>query len=347
MSMLKRFDPDSATQEDFVATNKYSNILRAESMPDDPPTPLESTIRNMKSWKTMEKQDVHYWCLWNNREIIASVDGNIGHYDENRHLVYGGLHVLAEHRRQGIGTNLLHKIVEIAEANNRTLFVTNTESTVPVGQLFAERVNAEKGLELHTNQLVLAELDKSLLQIWIDDAKLKAKDFELGVWTDTYPEEDINDIAKLIEVMNDAPRGDLNIEKAKIKPEDLREWEAYNKGRGLERWELYVRHNPSGELAGFTSVYWNPDNPENLSQGNTGVIPKYRGHGLGKWLKAAMIQKVIAERPVVKRIRTGNADSNAPMLAINHALGFKPYIAETVWQIEIEKIKSYLQSTPT
>ncbi len=343
MPILKRFDPNIATHEDFVAVNKFSNLLQAESRPDDPPMSLEFTIKNMKNWKTMEKQDVHFWCLWDNKKIIASVDGNIGHYDENRHLMYGGIYVLAEHRRQGIGTELLHKIAEIAEANGRTLIIFNTESTVPAGQLFAERVGAEKGLELHTNQLVLHELDKSLLQTWIDQAKTRARDFEIGLWTDTYPEGELEDIAKLIEVMNEAPKGDLQVENAKVKPEDLREWEAYNKGRGLKRWELYVRHKPSKELAGFTSVYWNPDNPENLSQGNTGVLPKYRGHRLGKWLKAAMLQKVLSERPVVKRIRTGNADSNAAMLAINHALGFKPYIAETVWQIEVEKIKAYLQ----
>jgi mycothiol synthase len=56
-----------------------------------------------------------------------------------------------------------------------------------------------------------------------------------------------------------------------------------------------------------------------------------------------MIQKVLAERPIVKHIRTENANSNASMLAINNTLGFKPYIAQTVWQIEIQKIKDYLE----
>ena len=56
------------------------------------------------------------------------------------------------------------------------------------------------------------------------------------------------------------------------------------------------------------------------------MLPKYRGHGLGKWLKAAMLEKVLAERPAVKFVRTGNADENVPMLKINHALGFKPYV---------------------
>jgi mycothiol synthase len=346
MPTLKRFDPDAATHEDFVSLNKYGNLLRAESMPDDPPRSVESTIKNLKSWKISQKFERHLWHTWDGGSIIASLFVGVGFYDDNRHLIQGGISVLPEHRRQGIATSFLPKIVEIAEANQRTLFVTGTDSTVPAGQAFAEKLGASKGIETHTNQLVLADVDMSMLQTWVDDANIKAKDFEMGLWTETYPEEEIEAIAKLFNVMNDAPRGDLQIEDFTVKPEHLREATTSMKANGVEWCELYVRHKPSGELAGFTGVYWDPENPENLGQGGTGVLPKYRGHGLGKWLKAAMIQKVLAERPVVKRIRTGNADSNAAMLAINHALGFKPYIAEIGWQIEVEKIKEYLRENP-
>ena len=70
--------------------------------------------------------------------------------------------------------------------------------------------------------------------------------------------------------------------------------------------------------------------------------PKFRGHGLGKWLKAAMLLKVLAERPDVTLVRTGNADMNVPMLKINHALGFKPYIAHTVWQLDTAAVGAKL-----
>jgi mycothiol synthase len=343
MSTLKRFDPETATHEEFVAFNKYSNLLRAESLPDDPPRSLESTIKAVKNWKTFQKLEIHAWRFWEDGDIIGGLTANVGFYEDNRHLTHGGLNVLPAYRRQGLATQLLHKLVEIAEANERTLFISETDSTVPAGHAFAESIGASGGLETHMNQIVLADLGKTLLQLWIDNAKTSAKDFEMGLWTDSYPEEELHAIAKLFEVMNTAPKGDLDIEDEKIGPEDLREEEASMKARDIERWELYVRHKASGELAGFTGVYWDPENPENLGQGGTGVIPKYRGHGLGKWLKAAMIQKVLLERPVVKRIRTGNADSNEAMLAINNVLGFKPYIAETVWQIEIEKLKSYLE----
>jgi mycothiol synthase len=339
----KRFDPETATHEEFVAINNYWNLLGAESNPDDPPRSLESTIKGLKTWKTFKKVDIHVWNVWDEGEIIANFGGNVGFHDENRHLLGCGIAVLPEHRRKGLATQLLKKLVEIAEANERTLIITGTDSTVPAGHAFAEKLGMDKGLESHTNQLVLAEVDKSLLETWINEAKTKATDFELGLWLNVYPEEEIEDIAKFYGVMNDAPRGDLQVEDSTVKPEQLREGEFSMKARGVERWVLYARHK-SGELAGFTQMFYDPENPENLDQGNTGVVPKYRGQGLGKWLKAAMLQKVFAERPTAKHIRTGNADSNEHMLAINHALGFKPYIAHTVWQIEVAKIKAYLQN---
>jgi mycothiol synthase len=341
MPDLKRFDPDTATDNEFQARHTYLNLRRREHMPDDPPRSLEASIKNAKSWKLFEKAKFEVWHLWEGNHIIAELFIEVAFHDENRHLIEAEIEVFAPYRRRGCAKGLLPKVIEMAEQYDRTLVISPTISTVPAGQVFAERLGATKGIETHTNQLVLVDVDTALLKGWVEQAKTKAKDFEMGFWGDTYPEEEIEAIARLIEVMNTQPKDDLEVEDGKVKPEVLRQGEAYHKALGIERWVLYARHK-SGELAGFTDTFWNPENPENLGQGDTGVLPDYRGHGLGKWLKAAMIQKVLAERPIVKRIRTGNADSNLPMLAINQALGFKPYIAGTVWQIEIEKIKAYL-----
>lgn len=38
--------------------------------------------------------------------------------------------------------------------------------------------------------------------------------------------------------------------------------------------------------------------------------------------------------------RTSNADSNAPMLGINTALGYKPYLGNTTWQVPVKHVWS-------
>ncbi len=55
-----------------------------------------------------------------------------------------------------------------------------------------------------------------------------------------------------------------------------------------------------------------------------------------------MAEKVLRDRPQVKRIRTGNAHSNAPMLRINEQMGFKPYKSVFMWQVEVSKVMEYL-----
>ena len=55
-----------------------------------------------------------------------------------------------------------------------------------------------------------------------------------------------------------------------------------------------------------------------------------------------MIHKVLTERPEVAWVRTGNADSNAPMLKINQEMGFRPYCAEAFWQLAVADARAYL-----
>ena len=60
---------------------------------------------------------------------------------------------------------------------------------------------------------------------------------------------------------------------------------------------------------------------------------------LGQVGKAAVLQRLRDERPEVERVRTGNAFSNAPMLAINDALGFRVISAQTEWQANVSELR--------
>jgi mycothiol synthase len=108
---------------------------------------------------------------------------------------------------------------------------------------------------------------------------------------------------------------------------------------GATRWTMYVREDATGTLAGYTQVYFRPSRPAVAQQGCTAVWPQYRNHGLGRWLKAAMLAKIRRDRPTVRYVRTDNADMNAPMLKINQELGFRPYCSETLWQVEIAAVR--------
>jgi mycothiol synthase len=249
---------------------------------------------------------------------------------------------LPEWRRQGWAKRLLKLIAEVAQREKRRLLIANTDSAIPAGEAFMKRLGARVGQVSRTNQLDLALLDRELLRRWQERAP--KTEFEIGLWEGPYPEEELDAIVKLREVMNTEPRDNLEIEDVKWTKEQLRQIEASLAERQTERWTIFVRERKTGNLAGYTEVFWSPFEPETLYQGDTGVFPEYRGRGLGKWLKAAMLEKVLRDRPQVKRVRTGNANSNAPMLKINYELGFKPYKTWTTWQVELERVLEYLKA---
>jgi GNAT superfamily N-acetyltransferase len=91
----------------------------------------------------------------------------------------------------------------------------------------------------------------------------------------------------------------------------------------------------TGRFVGYTELGFWPWDPHKGNQGDTGVHPAHRNLGIGRWLKAAMLQRLLRERPEVRYVTTGNAGSNRPMLAINVALGFRPHVIGGYWQLNI------------
>jgi RimJ/RimL family protein N-acetyltransferase len=223
--------------------------------------------------------------------------------------------------------------------------MTNTVDRIPGGSAFMVRLGAQKGLEAHTNQLRIADLDRGLTDDWLARGQENLTKFDLGFWDGAYPEDQLQAIVDLYDLVNQQPHGDLEIEDVHMTPEQLRQLETNIFARGNERWTFFIQDRETGKFAGYTETIWNPNRPEILRQDMTGVYPQYRNKGLGRWLKAAMLDKVLKERPQVKYVRTGNADSNAAMLKINTELGFKPYLADALWQVELQMVLDYLHSS--
>lgn len=341
--IIRPFDHKNATTAAYEALNIFSNRMRAEQFPDDPPIPLAEAIQD---WRNMSA--AYKLCEWamqkqENTPILAAAH-IIMPLTDNLHMAYCGVEVLPEYRRQGLASRLLPLIVECVRLEGRRLLVAIPNARIPAGTVWLERLGAQKGSEEHYNQLRLADLDHTLLDQWQAAAQPLTADFELGVWTGAYPEEHLAAIAELVmRLANSVPRDQLQIEDMTCTPAELRKVEQSFAAIGRERWTLYLRERATSHFVGLTEVYWHPNRPEFLQQGMTGVLPVYRNRGLGRWLKAAMLTKVLRDRPQVAIIRTSNADSNAAMLKINRELGFQPYLVRIEWQVTTEQVADYLK----
>ena len=338
--VIEPVDVRTAPDDVLTALAAHQIVMRSERLPEDPPVPV---AEQLVGWRSIPPfMDVRGQVVWNAERtaIIASAFGEAPLTEDNAHMVEITVNVQPPYRRQGLGRALLASALPMAHALDRRLVMGGTASTVLAGAAFCERIGAERGLEMRISQVVLRDLPDGLVAQWLSEAA--SAEFELGFWEGAYPDDQIEAIAWLHGVMNTAPRGSLDFEDEVLTPERIRQHEQSMFARGTVRWSAYVRERATGAFAGFSEVFWNSNRPMLMSQGATGVDLVYRGHGLGRWLKAAMTEKVQRERPEVEKIRTGNAFSNGPMLAINNAMGFKEHFANTWWQAPTTKVEAYL-----
>jgi mycothiol synthase len=335
---IDALDLRDASRADYERLHRFTSRLRLERMPDDPTAPLETAIN---AWRSpVDLMTTSTWVARSNPE--AEIEGRgqltVANTESNRHLAEFSVEVLPESRRRGLARRQLVPIAAATRAAQRSTLITRTVARIPGGAAFLERLGAARGLEVITYQLALAGVDRETLQRW----RAAADDFDLGFWDGPYPEEDLEAAAALHEVMNTQPRGSLSVDDHRFTPEQLRQVERALFARGAGRWTFFARERATGKLAGFTDVVWTASAPHILHQVDTGVFPRYRGRGLARRLKAAMLERVMAERPEVQFVRTANADSNAAMLRINQEIGFEPYVSWTVWQVPLDDVDAYL-----
>jgi RimJ/RimL family protein N-acetyltransferase len=67
----------------------------------------------------------------------------------------------------------------------------------------------------------------------------------------------------------------------------------------------------------------------------TAVVPAHRGHRLGLLVKIAMLELLAEREPAIRRIYTGNAGSNAHMIAINEQLGYHISAVHRAWELDL------------
>lgn len=318
----------------------FNNQLRKERQPDDPEQGIETTRAFIASYANDDRYSISLTFVYHDDKLIATLMPAAGHFKSNRHAMSAKMNVLADYRRQGIATALLARVHAFAKEHQRSVIFGSSHSTIPAGAAFAETIGARIGIRNRVNQLVLEDISEALLEQWTTYPSLA--DFELGFWEKLYDPNDLAGTAQLLQVMNTAPKEDMEIDDWVVTPEDLQRDQASMEARGDKVWTAYARHKESGELAGFSTVILQPRIPSIVGQYGTGVLEKYRGNRLGKALKAGMIKHLQKVYPQGRFIRTQNANSNAQMLAINETLGFRLYHETTEWQLKTAELASYL-----
>ena len=331
-------DPRLAPEAVLRAVAEHREAIRAELLPQDPPYLPERLVAQMRH--VPGEEDVLHLNAWAGERVVGHAAVYLPLLD-NTHLAFVSLSVLAPYRRRGLGTSLLRGALTLAESRGRTKLMGATHDRIPAGETFLRNLGAQAAQANLASQLDLSKLPQGLLDGW---TQAGAPGYRLWRNVGPYPEARLAAIADLLNVMNTAPRGELDIQDSQFTPERVRDWEAQNEAAELQTVSTFAEHAQSGALVGLTELGWQAGRETLLHQFATAVRPEHRRRGLGRWIKAANLRAALELNPRAKFVRTGNADSNAGMLAINRTLGFWPLMARTEWQIGAAELNGALES---
>jgi GNAT superfamily N-acetyltransferase len=260
--------------------------------------------------------------------------------EANKHIAWVQVAVLAPHRRRGIGRKLLSKAAALAKERSKSLIVSNCDEED--GKAFIKAIGAQVAQKRQENRLYLDRVDWQMVERWAEAGPSRSPNATLQWFVNRIDDGIIEDYCKMYtETFNQRPLDELGVDDVIFTPEMHGEREATNAEVG-GKWLTAITREADGDTSGLTEMIYTPDKETMIQQLLTGVKETYRGSGLGKWLKAAMLLRFRKKFPQVKVVTTDNATSNAAMLSINERLGFKTHKEPITTQITLESLERYL-----
>jgi GNAT superfamily N-acetyltransferase len=244
---------------------------------------------------------------------------------DNLHAAVGDYHVHPDRQREGIGRALAEASYDVAVGRGRRLMVTETYAPVvgtSPGLLFAEAMGFETAL-VDGMKLVDLPATEHLWDALAEKAAPSHIGYDVRTWVDVVPDELVAGYCRLNEMFfEQAPMGELELQAEAWDADRVRERERHNASIG--RHDAYAGAVAAdGALVGATNVAVSEHSPHRGFQSGTLVAPEHRGHRLGLAIKVVNHRQVRRMFPDCQVLLTGNADVNAPMNAVNDALGYR------------------------
>ena len=250
------------------------------------------------------------WLARSDGELVGYSGLHLNHFENlDGAKVLGA--VLPRHRGHGVGRALLDR-AEAASDRPRlrapTWAGTAGEDAMP--RLGYTRAGSHQVRRLSLHEPQPADL--------VAESRSASRAYELERYAGPAPDELLADLRVLRETINDAPEeGEFEA----YPPSRIRGYEEWLAGQHQTPYTIVARHRATGEAAGLTMVCVGDLRPEIAAQEDTSVVAAHRGHRLGLTMKLEMLDWLGEERPETLFVDTWNVPGNAPMIAINDALG--------------------------
>jgi GNAT superfamily N-acetyltransferase len=236
-----------------------------------------------------------------------------------------------DHRRRGHGSALLAHVLRRSEALGRSTVIGRVAYPYDAPVDGAGHPDVEfvvrRGFTFGLGEVMRVldlPVDPVQLASLVREAEPRHADYRFRQVTGRVPDDLLEGYGLLLgSVVTEAPVGELDYEPEQYPPERIRADEDALDQAGRVR-HATVALDRSGACVAYNEVLVAAHEDGRAFQWGTLVVPGHRGHRLGLAVKARTLQLLATERPEVRQVVTFNAEVNAPMVAINDLLGFRP-----------------------
>ncbi|MFX0092046.1 MAG: GNAT family N-acetyltransferase [Candidatus Hodarchaeota archaeon] len=320
---INRFDPQTASKEDWTKFHIFRRTQQQETRPDDPVIPDEIIEKQLKADNpTMEFHLFNLFEVGNSNKIIGHTNlftykKESPSYENHKDNLITFFSLLQSHRRKGLEATILEFVIESAKKHGKSTIYSETEEEEGK-RFFREFGISPKAIGI-TWHYAFENLDWNQLKDWIRQGSQNSPDLRLEFY-DTIPEELIEQYSKLYtQVRNQIPRGELEIEDRTATPATVRETEKQLRDMGMMNL-VAILLDSNNHPWGLQEIFHHPQR-DWIDQNLVGVHQKLRGKGLGKWIIGATLVKLREKYPDAKGATNYIYRSNAPMIKIAKQMG--------------------------
>lgn len=257
---------------------------------------------------------------------VASIEQYRGGDNDNRAFVT--VDVLPGARRRGVARALLATALPALDDGVDELIGA---PPFDAGAGLCRSLGLTWRQEERYSRLRVADVDADQQRRWVEEAPGRSRGYRVVCWSGPCPDEHMAAWCAANDAMADAPLDDVAWVTPATTPERIRAAEVAAARRTLVPF-LALALGPDGSAAGMTELWVIGERPQVGEQGDTAVVAAHRGHGLGRWLKAANLAQARAAHPELAVVGTYNAETNPWMLAINVDQGYRPHLAYGIYQ---------------
>ena len=325
---------DDVTDAQVDGVVELQRVVEADVDPERPPvTPAE--VAGM----LRHQLPAHRYWTWLARDGDATI-GRVSALMDLRPTNTGLVEVEEvmvhpERRRRGIATAVMRAAVtDLAASGASSLIIWPQDDA---GRQFCERIGLTRRQDERQSRLRVDEVDDAQQEEWMAAPKGRAAGYSVVSWAGSTPGEHLDAWLVACDAMADAPLDSIEWTHDPPTAEWMRATEAVYEARGTHRYASLALA-ADGSAGGMTLIVVPSSCPRRADQYDTAVVPAHRGHGLGRWLKAANLAQVRRAHPELEMVDTWNAETNGPMLDINVAMGFRPLRTWYAYQASVATV---------